>query len=119
MKALGWIGSAKADLQAFPGDVVRTIGYALHVAQCGGKHSAAKPLRGYGGAGVLEIVSNHGRNSYRAVYTVRFDEILFVLHAFQKKAKSGIATPGKELTIVDARLGTAKEEYERWRTAGR
>lgn len=119
MKALGWVGSAKADLLDFPGDVVREIGHVLFVAQIGGKHEDAKPLKGFGGASVLEVVEDYDGDAYRAVYTVRFAEIVYVLHAFQKKSKKGIATPPLEIDKIKSRLKRAEEEYEIWKQARR
>jgi phage-related protein len=117
MKPLGWVGSAKEDLLAFPEEAVREIGHALYVAQLGGRHRSAKPLQGFGGAGVLEIVEDHDGAAYRAVYTVRFAEVIYVLHAFQKKSKKGVATPQQEIEKVRARLKRAEEEYARWKNA--
>ncbi len=114
MKPLGWVGSAKEDLLAFPAAVVREMGHALFVAQMGAKHAAAKPLRGFGGANVLEVVEDHRGNTYRAIYTVRFAEIVYVLHAFQKKSKSGITTPRQDMEKVRERLKRAEEDSE-WR----
>ena len=119
MKALGWVGSAKADLLAFPEDVVREIGHALFVAQIGGKHEDAKPLKGFGGASVLEIVEDHDGDTYRAVYAVRFAEAVYVLHAFQKKSKKGIATPAHEIDKIKVRLKRAEEEYQAWKRVKR
>ena len=119
MKPLGWIGSAKDDLLAFPDAVVREVGHALYVAQSGGKHAAAKPLKGFGGAGVLEILEDHDGEAYRAVYTVRFSEVVYVLHAFHKKSTKGIATPSREIERVRLRLKLAQQEYELWRNAKR
>ena len=87
------------------------MGYAPYVAQTGGKHDRAKPLRGFGDAGVVEIVEDHDGNTYRAVYTVRFREVIYVLHAFQKKSRKGIATPKPDIDIVKERLKTAAEHY--------
>ena len=115
MKPLGWIGRAKADLAAFPPEVVREIGHALYLAQTGDKHVHAKPLKGFGGAAVLEVVEDYDGDTYRAVYTVRFAELVYVLHAFQKKAKKGIATPPQELEKVKSRLKLAEQEYELWK----
>jgi phage-related protein len=84
------------------------IGYALYFAQIGDKHPKAKPLKGFTGAAVLEIVENHDGDTYRAVYTVRFQEAVYVLHVFQKKAKRGIATPPKELALIERRLALAE-----------
>lgn len=86
-KPLRWIGSSKEDVRAFPEDVKDVMGYALHLAQLGGKHPGAKPLIGYRGAGVLEIVDDYDGDTYRAVYTVKFASAVYVLHAFQKKSK--------------------------------
>ena len=92
-KQLEWIGSSKKDLKALPEEVIDVFGYALHLAQTGGRHAQAKPLQGFGSAGVLEVVEDWRGNTYRAVYTVRFEQRVYVLHVFQKKSKSGIATP--------------------------
>jgi phage-related protein len=109
MRQLIWVGSSLEDLRAFPDEVKRTMGYALHLAQMGGKHLDAKPLRGFGGAGVLEVVDNLAGNTYRAVYTVRFPTAVYVLHAFQKKARRGIATPKQDIELVRSRLRRAQE----------
>ena len=89
------------------------------IAQIGGKHSAAKPLQGFGGAGVLEIVEDYAGDTYRAVYTVQFAAAVYVLHAFQKRSKRGIATPRQELEKVRTRLRQAEEEYQRWQSGKR
>src|ERR1700744_3287924 len=114
MKTLGWIGTAKEDLLAFPEEVIREVGHALYLEQLGGKHGSAKPLKGFGGAGTLEIVEDRAGGTYRAVYTVRFAEVVYVLHAFQKKSKRGIATPKAELNLIEQRLRRAKEDYAQW-----
>jgi phage-related protein len=101
---LEWIGSSKKDLTALPDEVVQVFGYALHLAQVGQKHDQAKPLRGFGSAGVLEIVEDWRGDTYRAVYTVRHAIRVFVLHVFQKKSKSGIATPRADLDLIRSRL---------------
>ena len=93
IRPVAWIGSSKADLSAFPEEVKDSIGFALYVAQQGGKHRDAKPLRGFGGAGILEIVDDFDGDTYRAVYTIRFAGRVYVLHVFQKKSKAGIKTP--------------------------
>jgi len=111
MKALSWIGSAKDDLREFPESVKELMGYALYLAQTGGKHPAAKPLKGFTGAGVLEIVEDHRGDTYRAVYTVRFTDAIYVLHAFQKKSKSGIATPQRDIELIKSRLQRAIEHH--------
>jgi len=113
LKPLYWIGSSKADLLEFPEEVRLEAGYALYVAQKGDKHSSVKPLKGFKGAGVLEIVEDHNTNTYRVVYTVTIKEAIYVLHAFQKKSKHGIATPKKEMDLIDARLKAAQEHYKR------
>ena len=91
------------------------MGHALFMAQCGLKHQQAKPLKGFGGAGVLEIVDDHLGNTYRAVYTVRSSGRVYALHAFQKKSKHGIATPKADLELVRARLKRAEQLHEEWR----
>ena len=86
----------------------RDVGQALYAAQRGETDPAAKPLTGFGGARVMEIVDRHDTSTYRAVYTARFDEAIYVLHAFQKKAKSGIATPKPEIDLIRRRLSEAE-----------
>ncbi len=113
-KPLRWVGSSKEDLSDFPRDVRRRVGSALWDAQCGRKAPYAKPLRGFGGAGVLEVVDDCEGDTYRAVYTLRFAAVVYVLHAFQKKSKRGIATPKHELDLIEQRLKRAKEDYEQW-----
>ncbi len=115
MKPLVWIGSAREDLLEFSRNVVREIGHALFVAQRGEKHANAKPLKGFGGHGILEIVDDYDGKAYWAVYTVRFADIIYVLHAFNKKAKKGIATPTHEIDKIKARLNRAEEVYEGWK----
>ena len=107
-KPLYWVGSSKKDLLALPEEVVDVFGYALYRAQIGKKHEQAKPLKGFGSAGVLEVVEDWQGNTYRAVYTVRLACGVFVLHVFQKKAKSGVATPKADLDLVRARLKAAE-----------
>jgi phage-related protein len=106
-KPLVWIGSSKRDLMALPDEVRRFFGYALSLAQVGDKDNASKVLKGFGGAGVLEVVEDDSGGTYRAVYTVKFDGIVFVLHCFQKKSKSGIATPKEDMDIIRTRLKEA------------
>src|SRR5215471_2668488 len=113
-KPVRWIGRSLDDLRRFPEDVRRRVGVALGEAQLGAKASYAKPLKGFGGAGVLEIVDDFDGDTYRAVYTVRFAGLVYVLHAFQKKSKKGIATPKQELDLIAQRLRRAKEDYEQW-----
>ena len=114
-KPVRWIGSSKGDLSVFPEDVKRRVGGALWDAQLGLKAPFAKPLKGFGGAGVLEVADEFGGNTYRVAYTVRFAGVVYVLHAFQKKSRSGIATPKPELELIKRRLARAKEDYEQWR----
>jgi phage-related protein len=109
LKPLVWISSAKKDLLALPADVVDVFGYALHLAQTGKKHGQAKPLTGFGSAGVLEVVEDWRGNTYRAVYTVRFTAAVFVLHVFQKKSTRGIATPKQDLDLIKERLKLAEQ----------
>ncbi len=106
-KPLLWVGSTKKDLLVMPGDVQDTFGYALHLAQTGGKHVQAKPLKGFGSAGVLEVVESDAGSTYRAVYTVKIAGAVYVLHCFQKKSSSGIATPKPDMDIMRERLKAA------------
>ena len=108
-KPLAWLGSAKRDLLALPEEAIDTFGYALHVAQTGKKHEKAKPLHGFGSAGILEIVEDWRGSTYRAVYTVGFSAAVFVLHVFQKKAKHGIATPRQDMELIRERLKVAEQ----------
>jgi phage-related protein len=112
LKPVEWIASSLDDLKDFPEDVQQVMGYALYRAQCGDKHPDAKPLKGFKGSGVLEVVEDFDGDTYRAVYTVRFEGIVYVLHAFQKKSKHGIATPKQDVELIEARLKRAKEHYE-------
>jgi len=114
LKPVIWISSAKADLRGFPEEVKDSIGFALYVAQLGGKHTGVKPLRGFGGAGVLEIIEDHYGDTYRAVYTTRLAGRVYVLHAFQKKSKAGIQTPKAEINLIKSRLKRAEEEHAAW-----
>jgi len=107
-KRLYWVGSSKKDLMMLPVGVRKFFGHALNFAQQGEQHDAAKVLKGFGGAGVLEIVESDADGTYRAVYTVKFREAVFVLHCFQKKSKSGIATPKRDVEIIGARLKVAE-----------
>ena len=107
-KPLEWIGSSHKDLMALPADVRRFFGFALSLAQAGDKHEATKVLKGFGGAGVLEVLEDDIGGTYRAVYTVRFAEAVFVLHCFQKKSRRGIATPKADMDIIHARLKIAE-----------
>jgi phage-related protein len=110
-KPVEWIGSSRRDLRSFPKEVRRVMGQAVDDAQLGAEYPAAKALKGFGGRGVLEIVDDFDGDTFRAVYTVRFAEVVYVLHAFQKKSKKGIATPQREIDLIKARLKRAEEHY--------
>jgi phage-related protein len=114
MKPVVWVGSSREDLREFPKTARQRIGTALQVAQDGGKHPDAKPLRGHRGAAVLEVVEDFDGDTFRAVYTVRFAEAIYVLHCFQKKSTHGIATAQRDLDLIDARLRRAAEFHEEW-----
>jgi len=104
-----WVSSSLEDLKRFPESVQKVMGFALFQAQCGGKHLQAKPLKGFGSAGVLEIVEDFDGIAFRAVYTVRFADAVYVLHAFQKRSKRGIETPKRDMDVVRSRLRMARE----------
>ena len=110
-RPLFWVGSSKEDLLAFPEPVQDEIGTALSVAQFGGKHPSAKPWRGEG-PGVFEVVEDHRGNTYRAVYTVRFEGAVYVLHAFQKKSPTGIRTSKRDVELIARRLNEARMDVE-------
>jgi phage-related protein len=107
-KEVIFVASAQEDLRAFPDDVKHVMGFARYEAERGGKHPAAKPLKGFKGAGVLEILDDHDGDTYRVVYTVRLEDELYVLHAFQKKSKKGIATSQSDLDLIAKRLALAE-----------
>jgi phage-related protein len=109
LKSLQWVGSSKKDLLTMPEDVIDVFGFALHLAQIGKKHDQAKPLKGFGGASVLEVVEDHMGDTYRAVYTVKITEKVYVLHCFQKKSTKGIETPKHEMDLIRERLKAAHE----------
>jgi phage-related protein len=110
-KPLFWVASSLNDLLAFPEKVQKKIGVGLSVAQFGGKHPSAKPWKGTGSV-VFEIVEDYRSDAYRAIYTVRFADAVYVLHAFQKKSPSGIRTPRRDVELVAQRLKQAQQEYE-------
>ncbi len=110
-KPVRWVGTSLRDLRSFPAPARIDIGHALFTAQQGRTDPAAKPLKGFGGAGVLEIVASHEGNAWRAVYTVRFREAIYVLHVFQKKSTKGIATPVREIDLIRRRLAEAERDY--------
>jgi phage-related protein len=107
-KPLLWVASSKKDLKALPEDVQDVFGYALHLAQEGKKHDQAKPLKGFGGAGVLEVVEDFKSDAYRAVYTVKFGSTVYVLHCFQKKSTHGVETPKSDMDLIRERLKAAE-----------
>jgi len=113
-KPIKWVSSAKRDLDAMPEDVKDVFGHAIDLAQAGGKHQDAKVMTGFGSAGVLEVVEDHQGDTYRAVYTVKFAGWVYVLHCFQKKSKSGIATPKPDMDLINTRLKAAKQDFEVW-----
>lgn len=108
LKAVIWAGSSLQDLREFPEAVQDHMGYALYVAQLGGKHRDAKTLSGFGGAGVVEVVKDYRGDTFRAVYTVRFADTVYVLHAFQKKSKIGRETPRRDIELIRRRLHDAE-----------
>ena len=110
LKPVEWVASSKTDLKRFPEPVRAHVGFALFQAQSGLRHHDAKSLKGFG-TGVLEVVSRYDGDTFRAVYTVRFEAAVYVLHAFQKKAKRGAATPKRELDLVRRRLKLAEQHY--------
>ena len=110
-RPLNWVGSSKRDFLAFPDPVKDELGNALGIAQFGGKHPKAKPWKGQG-PGVLEVVEDHAGDTYRAVYTVRFREVVYVLHVFQKKSPSGRRTSRTDIALIAQRLRVAQQDYE-------
>jgi phage-related protein len=117
-KACIFVGASRRELQALPDEVRGEIGHALYEAQCGATPLTAKPLLGFGGRGVLEIVENFDGDTYRAVYTVRFAGVLYVLHAFQKKSTKGSATPQRILDLIKQRLQQAETIHRATKGAG-
>ena len=112
LKRIVWVGSSKDDISELPTQVKLVFGHALYLAQIGRKHPDAKPLTGIEG-GVLEVVEDFDKNTYRAVYKVQLGNIVYVLHVFQKKSKSGKATPKPDVDLIRSRLKLAKQDYER------
>jgi phage-related protein len=108
-KTLSWIASSRRDMRALPKEVRRTFGVALYAAQIGETPPAAKPLRGFGGAGVIELIEDDVGGTYRAVYTVRYVSAVYVLHVFQKKSKRGRETPQRDIDLIKERLKRAEE----------
>jgi len=112
-KPVVWVGSSLKDLHKFPGPVQDHMGYALFVAQQGGKHRDAKALSGFGGTAVVEIVKNLSGDTFRAVYSLRYAGAVYVLHAFQKKSKSGRETPRRDMELIRQRLREAEQIAEK------
>ena len=111
LKPVRWVGSSNADLKRFPDRVRRRIGFAIHQAQAGLRHRDAKLLRGFG-SGVLEVVARHDGDTFRAVYSIRFEAAVYVLHAFQKKSRRGVRTPRRELDLIARRLSAAERHHK-------
>jgi phage-related protein len=112
LKKVNFVGSSLDDLRDFPEEVRQDIGYALFQVQKGERPLSAKPLKGFGGAAVLEIIEDFSSDTYRAVYTVRFKNVVYVLHCFQKKSKHGIKTPQQDIELIKQRLYVAQEDYK-------
>ncbi len=112
MKALIWIGSSKKDLLKLPEEIIDFMGGGLQMAQMGKKHPKAKVLKGFGDGSVLELIDDDASGTYRAVYTIKMDDVIFVLHVFQKKSKHGIETPKQDIELIKNRLKQAKELYK-------
>jgi phage-related protein len=113
IKPVRWMGSSLKDLRSFPPEVRKEIGYAIYAAQKGDTDPAAKPMKGFAGASVMEIVAPFRGDTWRGVYTTQWRGIVYVLHAFQKKSKSGIATPKKEIDLIHQRLTAAEKDYRK------
>ena len=109
IKPVIWVGTSRKDLREFPTPVQDHMGYALYIAQLGGKHRDAKALTGFGGAGVVEVVSDYRGDTFRAVYTLRYAGAVYVLHAFQKKSKTGRDTPRRDMELIQQRLRLAQQ----------
>lgn len=113
-KPVSWVGSAKRDLDALPDDIKDLFGHAIDLAQAGMKHQDAKPLKGFGSAGVLEVVESDEGGTYRAIYTVRLAGWVYVLHCFQKKSTKGIETPKPDLQLIRDRYKAAEAHHSAW-----
>lgn len=111
LKPLNWVGGSYRNYTGFPEPVQDEMGFALYRAQIGERHPSAKTLKGFGGGGVVELVARHDGDTYRSVYTVKFAEEVYVLHAFQKKSKTGIATPKSDIDLILRRLKVVEEDY--------
>jgi phage-related protein len=117
VKPVFWIGSSLEDIRDFPDDVRLSMGFALWEAQQGRKHIDAKSLKGFGGAGVLEVVADEQGSTFRGLYTVKFTGAVYVLHVFQKKSKRGAKTPKHEMDLIHKRLRAAADHHKDWRSA--
>lgn len=113
-KPIKWMGSSKKDLDGMPEDVKDFFGFAIDVAQTGAKHAEAKPLKGFGSAGILEVVESDEGGTYRAVYTVKLAGWIYVLHCFQKKSTKGIETPKPDMDLIKSRLSDAQQDHAEW-----
>jgi phage-related protein len=111
-RILFWVGSALGDLRTFPDAVIDVMGYALHLAQQGGKHSDAKSMKGFRGRSVVEICVDYDGDTWRTVYTLGYKDVIYVLHAFKKKSKQGIRTPQQHIRMIQGRLRLAQEHHE-------
>jgi phage-related protein len=111
LRRVRWMGSSRHDLKDFPAKVRRHVGQALYAAQRGEQYPSVKALLGFGGRSVLEIVTSDQAGTYRAVYTVRFQGAIYVLHVFQKKSTKGITTPQREIELIRQRLAAAERDY--------
>lgn len=111
MKRLMWVGSSLKDVKKFPESVKKEIGFAIYLAECGEKAINAIPLVGFGSSKILEILINDDGDTYRVIYTVKFSDFLYVLHAFKKKSTNGIATPKKETDAIKQRFRAAKRHH--------
>lgn len=112
LKSVEWIASSLDDLKSFSEDVQQAVGYTLYQAQCGEKHPNVKPFKSFKGASVLEVIQDFDGDTYRAVYTVKFEEVVYILHSFQKKSKRGIETAKQDVELIETRLKRAQEHYE-------
>lgn len=112
-KIVHFVGSSRKDLKALPKTVRYVFGYAILMAEHGMKHPDAKPLKGFGGAGVLEVVEDSDSDTYRAVYSVEFGNVIYILHAFKKKSKTGNKTPPRDLELITKRLKDAEMHFNR------
>jgi phage-related protein len=112
-KGIHFVGTSDKDLRALPKGARAVFGYAILLAEMGEKHPDAKPLTGFGGAGVLEVVEDLDGDAYRAVYTVKFGDIVYVLHAFKKKSKVGAKTPPRDMEMIVKRFKEAEKHYNK------